>query len=345
MTRASVQYIFTHTSPGEFRAVAADADQRPVSLFTERWSGVAGRARFGAVKEARLRAFADQLRGAFCELPSGEEVFLRLKSRDGLTEGMAFNVEVASEARREKLARVAQTDKPLNQLSAYQVWRRELGLDDAFAETENREAVESAVDDALSPTVMLPGGGWLHMDRTRALTAIDIDTAGRVGKGSAAARALSINREAAQELARQIRLRGLGGLFVLDCVSPLNAETSTRVKDATMRAFDLYGLPDGRVLKPSPLGLLEASVSWRYMPVEDERGVNPAETELIDLLREVQRAALATPVKFYNLSLSGRVWQAYLSRKSETDQALHAEFGGRVSVIESSVQENKVLPQ
>lgn len=345
MTRAPVQNIFTHTSPGEFRAIAADAGGRPVRLFSERWSGVGERARFGAVKEARLRAFKDELRGAFCELPSGEEAFLRLKSRDGLTEGMTLNVRVVSEARREKLARVARTDDPVKVVSAFQAWRSDLGLDEVFTETQDREAVDSAFEDAISPIVTLPGGGQLHIDRTRALTAIDIDTAGRLGKGSAAARAFSINREAVQEMARQISLRGLAGLIVLDCVSPLNAETSTRLRDAAIRAFDLYALPDRRILKPSPFGLLEASISWRYMPVEDERDDNPAETELLDWLRQVQHAALATPVKFYHLSLCGRVWQAYLTRKSETDQALHAEFGGRVSVIESTVQENKVLPQ
>ena len=337
--------IFTDTAPGEVRAVAMDPDGRALRLFTERWSGNGARVRFGMVIEARLRAFADQLRGAFCDLPSGEEVFLRLKSRDGLTEGMALCVKVQSEARHDKLARVTTSDHDVTDITAFQAWQRDLGLANEQVEADNQDAVSSAVEEALSPSITLPGGGRLHIDRTRALTAFDIDTAGRLGKGSAAARALSINREAAQEVGRQMSLRGLGGLVILDCVSPLNAETRARVCEAANLAFEQSGLVGGRALKPSALGLLEASIPWQYMPVQDARDVNPAETQLLDLLRAVQRDANATPVKFYKLSLCGRVWQAYLSRKSETDQALHAEFGGRVSVIESSIQENKVIPQ
>jgi len=342
---ADLQHIYTDHSPGLFRAVAGMADGRAVALFSQRWSGAGDRARFAAMHEARLRTFADQLRGAFCELPSGEEVFLRLKSREGLTEGMALRVKVLSEARRDKLARVALTDKTVGQLSAFDAWKQGLAGGAARVERADRELVDAAFDEALSPSITLPGGGQIHIDRARALTAIDIDSAGRIGKGSAAARALSINRDAVSELARQISLRGLGGLFVLDCVSPLNAETSIRLCDDAKREFTDYGLADARILKPSPLGLLEASVPWRYMPAEDERDAAPAETELLDLLRDVQRDATASPVKFYKLSLFGRTWQAYLSRKSETDQALQAELGGRVSIVESTTQENKVSVQ
>ncbi len=342
---ADLQHIYTDQSPGMFRAVAVTSDGRPVRLFSECWSGVGVRARFGTVHDARLRAFADQLRGAFCELPNGEEAFLRLKSRDGLTEGMALGVKVLSEARRDKLARVAVSDQAADNRSAFAAWKARLAGSEGPVEEADRDRVDAAFDEALSPSSTLPGGGQIHIDRTRALTAIDIDTSGRVGKGSAAARALSINRQAVSELARQISLRGLGGLFVLDCVSPLNAETIARIHGDAQRAFADYGLADARILKPSPLGLLEASVPWQFMPVADERAARPAETELLDLLRGVQREAIASSVKFFKLSLFGRTWQAYLSRKSETDQALQAEFGGRVSIVESATQENKVSVQ
>ena len=342
---ADVQHIYTDQSPGMFRAVAATADGRALRIFSEHWSGNGERARYGALYDARLRAFADPLRGAFCELSSGEEVFLRLKSRDGLTEGMTLGVKVLSETRRDKLARVVISDQVVDTTSAFQAWKTGLAGHQERVERADREFVDAAFEEALSPSITLPGGGQMHIDRTRALTAIDIDTAGRVGKGSAAARALSINREAVSELARQISLRGLGGLFVLDCISPLTAEAITRIRDDAKGAFAEHGFVDARILKPSPLGLLEASVPWRNMPVEDKLAAKPEETELLDLLRDLQRDAIASPVKFYKLSLCGPAWQAYLSRKSETDQALHEEFGGRVSIVESATQENKVSVQ
>lgn len=345
MMSADLQYIYTDQSPGLFRAVAATAKGRAVRLFSEHWSGHGEPARYGARYDARLRAFADPLRGAFCELSSGEEVFLRLKSRDGLTEGMTLRVKVLSEARRDKLARVAISDQAVDTISAFEVWKTGLATDQDLVERVDREFVDAAFEEALSPSITLPGGGQMHIDRTRALTAIDVDTAGRVGKGSAAARALSINREAVSELARQISLRALGGLFVLDCVSPLTAEAVNRIRDDAKAAFSEHGLSDARILKPSALGLLEASVPWRTMPVEDKRAAKPAETELLDLLRDLQREAIASSVKFYKLSLCGPTWQAYLSRKSETDQALQDAFGGRVSIVESATQENKVSVQ
>ena len=79
--------IYVHHAPGETRAVATDLAGRPTHLFSQRWSGRGERARFGDVMNDRLRTFADRVQGACVGLASGEEAFLRLKSRDGLTEG------------------------------------------------------------------------------------------------------------------------------------------------------------------------------------------------------------------------------------------------------------------
>lgn len=344
MTRTETVTVYTQTSPGELRAVACDASGRAIRLYSERWRGDGDRARYGAVLEARLRKFADELRGAFCELPSGEPAFLRLKSRQGLTEGQAIRVFVESEARFEKLARVSITDADLKSASGLDLWSAALGVQTDTA-TESAARVAAAFDDALAPSMTLPGGGKLHIERTRALTAFDIDTSGRRDKGSAGARALAINQDAIIETARQVALRGLGGAFVLDCVAPMNATAGDRLRSVGRQAFEELGLAPVKLFKPSPLGLLEASIRWRYMPVEDARAANPAETELLDLLRIVQRDADAARTKFFTLSLGDGAWQAYLGRKSETDLALRDSFAGRVSVCESATKKSEVLVQ
>lgn len=345
MTQTDIVTVFTQTSPGALRAVACDNANRAVRLFSQPWGGAGERARYGAVMDARLRTFADDLRGAFCELANGEESFLRLKSRDGLTEGQGLRVRVESEARFEKLARVSISDAALNSASDLDAWCLAFGPGMAREMIESASQVEAAFDEALAPSVTLPRGGKLYIERTRALTAFDIDTAGRQGKGSAGARALSLNQEAIKEMVRQIALRGLGGAFVLDCVSPLNASAGDRLQTVGRQAFEEIGLPNARVLKPSPLGLIEASLPWREMPIEDARAANPAETELLDLLRQLQRGADAARTKFFRLSLGGRVWQAYQSRKSETDRALQDHFSGRVSVDESLSGTSEVIVQ
>lgn len=342
MTRYAVKSILTHTSPGAFRAVACGLDGRPIRLFTQRWSGEGEPARYGAIMDARIRTFSDELRGAFCELSSGEEAFLRLKSRDGLSQGAALRVKIQSEARDDKLARVATTEDPLIVRDAFDLWRQSIGVSGQVEMREDREAVSAAFVDVSSPMVTLPNGGTLHVSRTRALTAFDVDTAGRLDKGSAGARALSINREAVAEMARQIGLRGLGGLMVLDCVSPINADASGRLQDTGRTAFEAYGLSSVRVLKPSPLGLLEASVPWRVRPIQEIRSHDMAETTLLDLFRDVQREADAQPNAFFAVSLSEQVWRAYQARRLETDQALVKAFSGRVRLDKTTAEKSEV---
>lgn len=82
--------------------------------------------------------------------------------------------------------------------------------------------VEEQLDEALSRRVELAGGASLAIDETEALTAVDVNMGG-AGIGAKADNAIrSVNQAAARELARQIRLRNLGGLIVVDFISMKN---------------------------------------------------------------------------------------------------------------------------
>ena len=225
MTAHTASKIVRHEAPGEVRAAVLDPDGRPFRLFALRWRGVGEPARYGGTYTARLRKFADELCGAFLELDSGEEAFLRLKSRRDVTEGMALNVRVESEARQGKLARVMRVAEVSKHSDPFEHWCSQVSPGARCEIYADRDAVNAAFEEAFSKSVTLFGGGHLHIDRTRALTAFDLDTAGRAEKGSAGARALSINRDAAAEMARQVSLRNLGGNLVLDCVGPLNKKS------------------------------------------------------------------------------------------------------------------------
>mgnify|MGYP001793444197 FL=1 len=172
--------------------------------------------------------------------------------------------------------------------------------------------------------------------------AFDIDTAGRKGRGSAGARALALNRDAAREMARQVSLRGLGGNLVLDCVGPLNAAARNEIHSTTLNALKAIGLVAPKVLKPSPIDLLQASIPWRVQPLGDQINSDPSETVLLELLRAAQSEAAANPMKFYELCLGGAVWQAYLARRNDADAAIEAHFGGRLTVSESPGAESRI---
>lgn len=95
--------------------------------------------------------------------------------------------------------------------------------------------VEEQIDAALSQSVPLPGGGSLIISQAPALTAIDVNTGG-AAEGSRERTAFQVNLEAAHEAARQIRLRNLSGLIVIDFVPVRDAARKQEVLDALRQA-------------------------------------------------------------------------------------------------------------
>jgi len=83
-----------------------------------------------------------------------------------------------------------------------------------------------------SPRVDLPSGAWMAVEATRAMVTADVNTAGEFGGGGA----LTANLEAAKELPRQLRLRGLGGQIVID-FAPLKKTDRKRIEEALKTAF------------------------------------------------------------------------------------------------------------
>ena len=81
-----------------------------------------------------------------------------------------------------------------------------------------RYHVEDQLRKALDRRVYLPSGGHLVIDRTEALTVIDVNTGRFVGSSSLEETVLQNNMEAAEEIGRQLRLRDIGGIIVIDFI-------------------------------------------------------------------------------------------------------------------------------
>lgn len=121
-----------------------------------------------------------------------------------------------------------------------------------------RYQIESQIESAFSHTVELPSGGSIVIDHTEALVSIDINSA-RATKGSdIEATAYATNLEAAEEIARQLRLRDLGGLIVIDFID-MGPQRNQR--DVENRLRDAVHMDRARVQigKISRFGLLEMS--------------------------------------------------------------------------------------
>jgi ribonuclease E len=122
----------------------------------------------------------------------------------------------------------------------------------------SRYQIESQIESAFRRDLRLPSGGSIVIDHTEALTSIDINSARATKGADIEETALNTNLEAAEEIARQLRLRDLGGLFVIDFIdmtpSRNQREVENRLKEAMKE--DRARVQIGRI---SRFGLLEMS--------------------------------------------------------------------------------------
>ncbi|WP_375210055.1 ribonuclease E/G [Hyphomonas jannaschiana] len=321
--------ILQEVCAAETREVALDESGRPIAVRLTRLTEDRP-VQIGRLMTGRLRTISLSQGGGFVELDGhAGDAFLRLQEGHGLTEGQSLEVRVVAETREgSKLPRVALAGKSkdfrfLDPWGTAAVERVEPG----------DETVAMAFDMVISETVNLPGGGNITLERTRALVAVDVDTSGRSDTGRAANRALKVNLDAAAELARQIRLRNLGGLIVMDCVSPLNREAGKQVRDRFNTVFRSISDQRVRALLPSDLGLLQASVEWAETPIAerllDPSGSKSSRTVCFDGFRRLEQEARAKRMDRLRLDLPGHAL-AWLSKEGgELRQALAEKYGDR----------------
>ncbi len=130
-----------------------------------------------------------------------------------------------------------------------ELYRCEEPIFDAFNLTKE-------IQKALSRTVYLRSGAYLTIDQTDALTAIDVNTGSFVGKHSLRDTVVQTNLEAVDEIVRQLRIRNIGGLIVIDFIDMERPEDREKVYSALSRALQ-KDRAKTNVLKISALGLVE----------------------------------------------------------------------------------------
>ncbi|HEY5942089.1 MAG TPA: Rne/Rng family ribonuclease, partial [Solirubrobacterales bacterium] len=118
--------------------------------------------------------------------------------------------------------------------------------------------VNEAIESTLNRRVDLPSGGYLIIDYTEALTVIDVNSGsftGR-GKGGLEETITKVNTEAAEEAVRQLRLRDIGGIIVVDFIDMARASNRDKVLKTMRKALDA-DKSKSYVVEVSPLGLVE----------------------------------------------------------------------------------------
>ncbi|HEX6321521.1 MAG TPA: ribonuclease G [Burkholderiales bacterium] len=207
--------------------------------------------------------------------------------------------------------------------------------------------VEAEIEKALSRRVDLKSGGTLVIDQTEALTTVDVNTGGFVGSRNFDDTVFKTNLEAAQAIARQLRLRNLGGIIIVDFIDMASPEHRAAVLDEFKRALarDRTRIT---VSGFTALGLVEmtrkrtreslAHVLCEPCPTCAGRGaIKTAHTVCYEILREILREARAFNAREYRVLASQPVIDLFQEEESASLAMLSDFIGKPISMqVESS---------
>ncbi|MDO8697077.1 MAG: Rne/Rng family ribonuclease, partial [Pseudomonas sp.] len=156
----------------------------------------------------------------------------------------------------------------------------------------NRFQIESQIETAFQRVVTLPSGGSIVIDPTEALVSIDINSARATKGADIEETALQTNLEAAEEIARQLRLRDIGGLVVIDFIDMTPAKNQRAVEDKVRESLeaDRARVQVGRI---SRFGLLEMSRQRLRPSLGESSGIVCPRCNGQGLIRDVESLSLA----------------------------------------------------
>ena len=206
-----------------------------------------------------------------------------------------------------------------------------------------RYQVEQQMDTIHSPQVTLKSGGYLVINQTEALVAIDVNSGRSTRERNIEETALKTNLEAADELARQLRLRDLSGLIVVDFIdmeeNKNQQAVERRMKDA-MRS-DRARIQIGSI---SHFGLLEMSrqrlrlsfnesISSVCPHCEGTGRVRSVETAALQMLRAIEDEAGKGRMEELRVTMNRDVALYILNQKREAVSEMEARFGMRIVIL------------
>jgi ribonuclease G len=189
-------------------------------------------------------------------------------------------------------------------------------------------AVEDEIQRALERRVSLKSGGYLIFDQTEAMTTIDVNTGAFVGGRNLEETIFKTNLEAAQAIARQLRLRNLGGIIIIDFIDMRDQEHRQQVLGSLQKSLEKDHAKNA-ISQVSSLGLVEMTrkrtreslehILCEPCPSCSGRGVlKTAETVCLDIFREIIREVRQYNVQELLVLASNDVVARLLDEESDT---------------------------
>lgn len=214
-----------------------------------------------------------------------------------------------------------------------------------------KEDIETQIEDMHSQTVQLKSGGYLVINPTEALVSIDVNSGRSTKERNIEDTALRTNLEAAEEVARQLRLRDLGGLVVIDFIDMekrnYNAKVERAMRDAL--AHDRARIQVGRI---SSFGLMEMS-RQRLQPSLTETHfetcphcygmgiVKTVDTVALAILRAVEESAIEKPNADICVTMESAVALYLFNNRRQSLAELEGRYGIAISVQIGAVEDEK----
>ena len=301
---------------------------------------IARTAADGASKEELIRdiQFLERLWQSICDRSQSanikqsihEELPLALRALRDLINSEVEKVRIDSKSTYEKAVRFIQKFIPDNK-SIIEYYPGERPLFDLFS-------VENEIKKALKRNVDLKSGGHLIIDQTEAMTTIDVNTGAYVGYRNLEETIFKTNLEASQAICRQLRMRNLGGIIIIDFIDMNDLDHQRQV----IRALERYLSKDHaktHVTGVSSIGLVEMTrkrtreslghILCEPCPICNGRGaLKTAETTCYEIFREILRESRQFDVKQLLILASPEVIEKLLDEESQSLAELE-EFIGK----------------
>lgn len=197
--------------------------------------------------------------------------------------------------------------------------------------------IEDEIQKALDRKVQLKSGGYLIIDQTEAMTTADVNTGGYVGHRNLEETIFKTNLEAAQAIARQLRLRNLGGIIIIDFIDMSDEEHKRQVLRALQKCLDKDHVKT-QITEVSSLGLVEMTrkrtreslehVMCETCPACGGRAsLKTAETACYEIFREILRETRQFDTRQLLVLASQEVVDLLLDEESTSLAELEAFIG------------------
>ncbi|HET6350829.1 MAG TPA: Rne/Rng family ribonuclease [Coriobacteriia bacterium] len=206
--------------------------------------------------------------------------------------------------------------------------------------------LQETIDSALKRSVALPSGGYLTIDKTEALTAIDVNTGKFVGRKNLEETILRTNLEAADEVVRQLRLRDIGGIIIVDFID-MEEQVSKQQLSARLAAALERDRTKTRISDISRLGLVEITrknvTEGLYGVLTEpcaccsgEGRVVSRQTRRIAVERRMREVLRIGKADAYLFGLNPETFELITEPGLNIAASLRADYGRQVTIVPDS---------